>query len=47
VLEDKSHDEIARMLGITPGTSTSQLCRAKNLLAKIIKAYNQQNQQRR
>ena len=46
VLEDMSHDEIARMLGINARTSSSQLCRAKNLLAKMIKEYNNKNQQR-
>ncbi|MCR5578100.1 MAG: sigma-70 family RNA polymerase sigma factor [Prevotella sp.] len=47
VFEDKTHEEIARLLGISVNTSTSQLCRAKNLLAKMIKANNKKNQQRR
>jgi RNA polymerase sigma-70 factor (ECF subfamily) len=47
VFEDKTHEEIARLLGISVSTSTSQLCRAKNLLAKMIKANNKKNQQRR
>jgi RNA polymerase sigma-70 factor (ECF subfamily) len=38
VFEDKTHEEIARLLGISINTSSSQLCRAKNLLAKMIKA---------
>jgi RNA polymerase sigma-70 factor (ECF subfamily) len=36
VLEDKSHEEIARELGITASTSRSQLTRAKAFLKKII-----------
>jgi RNA polymerase sigma factor (sigma-70 family) len=36
VLEDKSHEEIARDLGITASTSRSQLTRAKAFLKKII-----------
>lgn len=47
VFEDKTHEEIARLLGISVSTSTSQLCRAKNLLAKMIKANNKKNLQRR
>lgn len=47
VFEDKSHEEIASLLGISPKTSSSQLCRAKNLLAKMITAYNHQNKQPR
>ena len=47
VFEDKTHEEIARLLGISINTSSSQLCRAKNLLAKMIKANNKKNQQRR
>lgn len=39
VLEDKSHDEIAKLLGIKRNTSASQLYRAKALLAKKIKEY--------
>lgn len=39
VFEGMSHQEIARLLGIKPDTSASQLCRAKNLLAKKIKQY--------
>lgn len=39
VFEEKSHKEIAEMLGIREHSSTSQLSRAKCLLAKRIKAY--------
>ena len=44
VFEDKSHEEIARLLGISVNTSTSQLHRAKNLLADMIKQYNDKEQ---
>lgn len=37
VLDGKSHTEIAAMLGISEGTSASQLHRAKALLAKQLK----------
>jgi RNA polymerase sigma-70 factor (ECF subfamily) len=36
VVEGYSHKEIADMLGITEGTSKSQLARAKGVLKKII-----------
>ncbi len=36
VLEEKSHEEIARELGITASTSRSQLTRAKAFLKKIV-----------
>ena len=36
VLEEKSHEEIGRELGITPSASRSQLTRAKAFLKKII-----------
>lgn len=39
VFEEKSHKEIADMLGIKEHSSTSQLHRAKFLLAKRIKEY--------
>lgn len=39
VFEEKSHKEIARLLGIREHSSTSQLYRAKSLLMKRIKAY--------
>ncbi len=40
VFEDKSHNEIADLLGISKNTSFSQFSRAKKLLAKKITAYN-------
>ena len=39
VLEEKSHKEIASLLGITESTSASQLHRARALLVKKIKDY--------
>lgn len=39
VFEEKSHKEIAELLGIKEHSSTSQLHRAKYLLAKRIKEY--------
>lgn len=39
VFEEKSHKEIARLLHIKEHTSTSQLYRAKTILAKRIKEY--------
>jgi len=47
VMEDKSHREIADMLGIGERTSSSQLSRAKNLLAKMIRQYHQQQKSQR
>jgi len=44
VFEDKSHKEIASLLGISIGTSTSQLYRAKNLLADMIREYKDKKQ---
>lgn len=44
VFEEKSHKEIAGILGITDSTSASQFHRAKNILAKRIREYkNKQN----
>jgi RNA polymerase sigma-70 factor (ECF subfamily) len=40
VFENKSHQEIAELLGIKKDTSCSQFSRAKNLLAKKIKEFN-------
>lgn len=37
VLEGKSHKEIGEILGIKPDSSASQLHRAKNMLAQMIK----------
>lgn len=42
VFEHRSHQEIASLLGIKETTSASQLSRAKNLLAKMIREYNNQ-----
>lgn len=39
VLENKSHKEISSILGIAPGTSSSQLFHAKELLKKLIREY--------
>lgn len=39
VFEEKSHKEIAELLGIKEHSSTSQLHRAKSLLVKRIKEY--------
>ncbi|WP_414630795.1 RNA polymerase sigma factor [Bacteroides sp. UBA939] len=39
VFEEKSHKEIAELLGIKEHSSTSQLHRARSLLAKRIKDY--------
>ena len=40
VFENKSHQEIASLLGIKENSSSSQLRRAKNLLAKMIRQFN-------
>lgn len=40
VFENKSHQEIAKLLGIKENSSTSLVRRAKDLLAKMIKEYN-------
>jgi len=42
VFEKKPHREIARLLGITEGTSASQYLRAKRILAKQINEYKRQ-----
>ena len=39
VFENKSHSEIARLLGIKEGTSSSQFSRAKSLFARMIRQY--------
>ena len=41
--EDVSHQEIAQLLGIKKDTSASQLHKAKKLLLKMIKKYNEDN----
>ena len=43
VIDDKSHKEIAAMLGIKQTTSASQLFKAKAMLARKIKQYRNQN----
>lgn len=43
VFEHKSHKEIAELLGIKPDTSASQLHKAKDLLARMIKDYKLRN----
>jgi RNA polymerase sigma-70 factor (ECF subfamily) len=45
VFEGKSHQEIARLLGIRKESSASQLHRAKNMLIKMIRKYNDENPQ--
>lgn len=47
VLEEKSHQEIARLLGIKQASSASQLHRAKALLAKMITEYRTHKQEER
>lgn len=47
VFEGKSHQEIARLLGIKENSSASQLHRAKNLLVKMIRQYNNDKTPRR
>lgn len=39
VFEQKSHSEIAQLLGVKEGTSSSQFSRAKSQLARMIKQY--------
>jgi len=43
VFENRSHQEIADLLGIKENSSASQLHRAKNLLARMIREYNNKN----
>jgi RNA polymerase sigma-70 factor (ECF subfamily) len=40
VVEGYSHKEIAEMLGISEGTSKSQLAKAKEILAELHKKHN-------
>lgn len=47
VFEEKTHKEIARMLHIKEHSSTSQLHRAKCLLAKRIKEYRNHGERKR
>lgn len=41
-IEGYSHQEIGEMLGISEGTSKSQLSRARNILQKYIEIHNQE-----
>ena len=43
VFENKSHKEIAGLLGIKADSSASQLHKAKNMLARMIREYNKDN----
>ena len=47
VFEEKSHKEIADLLGIKEHSSTSQLHRAKCLLVKRIKEYRKHEERKR
>lgn len=42
VLENKSHKEISKILGIAPNSSSSQLFHAKLMLRKLVAEYKQQ-----
>lgn len=44
IFEDKSHEEISQLLGISKLTSASQLCRAKKLLHQMLLDYKRRNQ---
>lgn len=46
VFEGKSHQEIARLLGIKKDSSASQFVRAKSMLAQMIRKYNNNNNSR-
>lgn len=46
VFEKKTHREIAELLGINVSSSTSQLSRAKNMLAKRINDFIKENEER-
>lgn len=47
VIEGKSHSEIATLLNIKPDTSASQLHKAKQLLAKMLKEQNHDENDRK
>lgn len=44
VFENKSHNEIARLLGIKEGSSSSQFSRARSLLARMVREYYNKEQ---
>ena len=44
VFENKSHSEIARLLGIKEGSSSSQFSRARSLLARMVREYYNKEQ---
>ena len=46
VFEGRSHQEIARLLNIKERTSSSQLSRAKSLLAEMIRQYDNKKKSR-
>ena len=46
VFEDKSHQEIAKLLGISANTSATQFYKAKKVLAKKIEEYNNRHNTR-
>ncbi len=41
IIEGYTHKEIAEMLGISEGTSKSQLARAKTILQNLVKTYKE------
>ena len=47
VFEGKSHQEIATLLGIKKDSSASQFHKAKQMLAKMLRKYNDNNTPRR
>ena len=47
VLEGKSHQEIARLLGIKENSSASQLHNARKMLTEMIRKYKKDNHSRR
>ena len=47
VVEGYTHKEIADLLGISEGTSKSQLSRAKVILQELVKKYIDQKAERR
>jgi len=47
VIEGYTHKEIADMLGISEGTSKSQLSRAKVILQDMVKEFNEQREEKK